>query len=131
MATLGFLRQRLPEARRFYRHELGGYIGLAEALLAVAPTELEPSRGALVRLVQRAQGVLQHPEADLADFEEATRDLREAATRLADAAEGSPARAAIEAVILERSEALIAQARQWCTPFGFELKPQGLPRPAW
>ena len=131
IATLAFVLKRLPEARRYYRHELSSYLALADALLAAAPTELAGPKAELERCRADGRAALDRPEADIADFELATRRLREATTRLADEAQATPARASIEAIILEQSAPIIDQARQWCTPFGFELKPQNLPQPAW
>ncbi len=131
MATLAFVLKRLPEARRFYRHELKSYLGLADALLAASPEVLADARAELERFAGEGRATLDRPEADLADFELATRRLRESVARLAEAAQDAALRRQLETIILEQSEPIIAQARQWCTPFGFELRPQSLPPAAW
>ena len=85
----------------------------------------------LERFAGEGRATLDRPEADLADFELATRRLRESVARLADAPKDAAVRRQLETIILEQSEPIIAQARQWCTPFGFELRPQSLPPAAW
>ena len=131
VATLAFVLKRLPEARRYYRHELSSYLTLADALLTAAPAELAGSKAELERGWADGRAALDRPEGAIADVALAPRRLREALTRLADEAQATPARASVEAIILEQSAPIIDQARQWCTPFGFELKPQDMPQPAW
>ncbi len=92
MATLAFVLKRLPEARRFYRHELKSYLGLADALLAASPEVLADARAELERFAGEGRATLDRPEADLADFELATRRLRESVARLADAAQDAALR---------------------------------------
>lgn len=126
IATIGFVKTRLPEARRFYRMELRSCIALgAEA------ARIDRAATVLAAAIDAGEAALADPEADIADFEVASRRLRDQITALSHAAVGTPHQAALEAAILEKSGALIAQQRQWCAPFGFELQPEALPQPAW
>lgn len=123
--TIGFVKTRLPEARRFYRMELRSCLDLASEAARIAGTD---SLGEAIRAGERA---LADPAADLAEFEAASRALRDGVTALSHGAVGKPHQAQLEAAILDKSGALLAQNRQWCAPFGFELQPESLPPPAW
>lgn len=124
--TIGFVKTRLPEARRFYRMELRSWIALARDVHAIADAE-----NGLASKVETAEAVLNDPDKDLADFELASRELRDAVTAASSAAVGKPQGGRIDAAILDRHGNMLAQSRQWCLPFGFELQPELLPKPAW
>lgn len=120
IATLAFVAERLPDARRYYRWELSAYLDLARDLGAGGDA-------ALAAFVEAGGAVLARPEADIADYEQVAHQGREAIAAFAES-DGS---IAVERLILKRSAAIIDQQRQWCRPFGFELKPETLPAPAW
>lgn len=124
--TIGFVKTRLPEARRFYRLELRNWIGLARDVAAIAVAE-----NGLAARVEAAEAILNDPEKDLADFESASRQLRDAVTKASSDAVGTPHAERLDAAILDRHSEMLAQSRQWCLPFGFELQPELLPKPAW
>lgn len=124
--TVGFVKTRLPEARRFYRMELRNWIGLARDVAAIADAD-----NGLASKVEAAEAVLNDPEKDLADFELASRELRDAVTTASSDAVGKPLGERIDARIVDRHSDMLAQSRQWCLPFGFELQPELLPEPAW
>lgn len=126
IATIGFVKTRLPEARRFYRMELRSCVDLAAEATRIAggPETLNDA-------IDVGRGTLADPEADIADFEAASQRLRDGITALSLAAVGRQHQSALEAVILGRGGALLAQNRLWCAPFGFELQPESLPEPAW
>ena len=125
IATIGFVKTRLPEARRFYRMELRSCIDLAQEAARIAGTD------SLACAIKHGESALADPEADIADFETASRSLRDGVTALSHASVGQPHQAQLDAAILEKSGALIAQNRLWCMPFGFELQPEKLPKPDW
>jgi hypothetical protein len=126
IATIGFVKTRLPEARRLYRMELRSCIDLArETVSIIGGSE------ALSDAIDIGTGTLADPEADLADFATASQSLRDGVTAASHAVVGQPCQAALDAVILEKGGALLAQNRLWCAPFGFELHPESLPAPAW
>ena len=136
IATLAFVAKRLPEARRFYRQELRAYLTMATTLAGVttvaSTTGERVASGEEIELcIAEGRATLDRAEADLADFEHATRRLREAITRLADAAHGTASRRDIERIMLEQSDGIIGQSRQWCSMFGLESDPQSLPQPSW
>lgn len=125
IATIGFVKTRLPETRRFYRMELRSGIDLAQEAARIAGAD------SLAGAIKHGESALADPEADIADFETASRSLRDGVTALSHASVGQPHQAQLDAAILEKSGALIAQNRLWCAPFGFELQPENLPKPDW
>jgi hypothetical protein len=126
IATIGFVKTRLPEARRFYRLELHNCIELAEEVARITS-----SSDTLAETINMARCALADPEADIAEFETASRRLRDLVTALSHSSVGQPYQAQLDAAILEKSGALVAQYRLWCAPFGFELQLDNLPEPAW
>lgn len=125
VATIGFVKARLPEARRYYRMELRYFVDLAAAAAETAGGD-----ATLDRLVGEGEAALASAEADIADYEAVTGRLRDAITALASHAEPET-RARLDRLVLERSGELLPQYRQWALPFGLELKPEALPAPAW
>lgn len=125
VATIGFVKTRLPDARRFYRMELRSYVDLAKEAAHIAGDD------SLACAIKDGESALADPGADIVDFEAASRSLRDGVTALSHASVGQPHQAQLDAVILTRSGALIAQSRLWCVPFGFELQPENLPKPDW
>jgi hypothetical protein len=126
IATIGFVKTRLPEARRFYRMDLRHCIDLATEVARIAGVH-EP----LTEAISAAEGALADPEADIAAYEDAGRRLRDLITAASHEAVGQACQAALDRVILEKGGALVAQNRLWCSPFGFELQPEKLPKPTW
>ena len=124
--TIGFVKTRLPAARRFYRMELRSCIDLASEASRIAGAS-----AVLADAIRAGEGELADPEADVAEFEAASRTLRDGVTALSHASVGQPWQVKLEGAILERSYALLAQHRKWCAPFGFELQPESLPPAAW
>lgn len=131
MATLSFVKVRLPEARRYYRMELQSFMDLARDVAGLAQSAQPAGTDELRASVAAGAALLADPEADLADYDSATRTLRDGITQLSHRCVGAPCQRAIDRLILDRSEAIMLQSRQWCSPFGFELKPEDLPAPAW
>jgi hypothetical protein len=106
--------------------ELRNWIDLARGVAAIAETE-----DRFASSIDAAETVLKDPEKDLADFESAGRKLRDAVTAASSDAVGSAHQRHLETAILARHSDMLAQSRQWCLPFGFELQPELLPKPAW
>jgi hypothetical protein len=126
IVTIGFVKTRLPEARRFYRMELRSCIEIARTAADIADASGELAEG-----IKAGEQALADPEADIAEFETASRALRDSVTALSHASVGQPFQLKLEAAILNKSSTLVAQYRQWCLPFGFELHPEALPKAAW
>jgi hypothetical protein len=126
IVTIGFVKTRLPAARRYYRMELRGWIDLARVAAQVAGTP-----DAMAETIGGGERALGDPDADLAEFESASRRLSDGVTALSYASVGQSHHAQLDSLILERGRARVAQYRLWCAPFGFELQPGKLPKPAW
>ncbi|QIG54725.1 hypothetical protein G6N82_11680 [Altererythrobacter sp. BO-6] len=125
VATISFVKTRLPEARRYYRMELRHFIDLAEAAARMTGED-----AALDAAVRDGEAALRDAEADIGNYIEITRRLREEVAALASRTEGED-RAALDRLVLDTSGELLAQYRQWALPFGLEPKPEELPAPAW
>ena len=124
--TIGFVKQRLPEARGFHRMELRGWIDLAKRAVNIAGGADD-----LTSRIEAGEAALADPEADIGAFSAAQRDLRDAITTVYSATTGEPYAAELEAAILDGHGALTQQNRLWLMPFGFEIQPETLPEPAW
>lgn len=125
VATISFVKTRLPEARRYYRMELRHYLGLAGE-----SAEIAGGAARLEEIADEGEAVLKNPEADIADFEQITGRLRDEVTALASCADPD-IRARLDRLVLEKSGELFPQYRQWVSPFGLEVNPEALPAPAW
>lgn len=126
IATIGFVKARLPEARPYYRHDLRGWIAFAKEATDISGA-FEPLDKARIA----GEALLDDPAADVPDVEAASRRVADAVTALSDRSVGQPFSAQLDAAIFDRADSRIAQSRQWCAPFGFELQPETLPQPAW
>lgn len=116
--TIGFVKQRLPEVRRFARWELSAYLDLAREL---------GEDQALSSFIADGAAALQRPEADVADYDLITRRGRGAIAAFVDASGNRR----VADQVLEGSRPIVDQSRLWCAPFGFELRPEALPAAAW
>lgn len=126
IATIGFVKTRLPQARRYYRNDLRGWIAFADEASAIAGA-FEPLDSARIA----GAALLDDPEADLGDFEAASRRVADAATLLSHQSVSQPFQSRLDVAIFAWGEARIGQYRQWCSLFGFELLPETLPEPSW
>lgn len=131
IATLSFIKTRLPQARRYYRMELSSYMDLAIAAAELARPHLPADSEELGQIVSAGKAMLDDPEADIGDYEAITRSLRERITQLSSHAIGTPCHNELDHMILDRGGELLLQYRQWCAPFGLELKPDELPAAKW
>lgn len=120
LATLSFIKSRLPEARRYYRMELSSYLALAEEAVGIAGPHLGSECGAIREQISSGRVQLNSPEADVADYQAVTRRLREGIAALLNRADGQDDDKKLNALILDKSERILNQYRLWCLPFGFE-----------
>ena len=131
IATLSFVASRMPDARRFARYELLTYADMADAVAEAAAGEKPNQARTLGATATEGRALLERADADTEALEAAARACREEIAAVSDAVHGTEAAGAVERIVLERSGPIIAQSRLWCAPFGFELKPDDLPAPAW
>lgn len=126
IATIGFVKTRLPDARRYARMETSHFARLGQDVAECAGDEAH-----LSALVREARAMLDDPAAEVADYDGMTSRLRSEIAALGSRCGDPEKRKAIDGIVLRESAALLGQARQWTSPFGFELKPEDLPPPAW
>lgn len=127
LAAIGFMRQRLPHARRYYRGTLQHYLELSAAVVALLPADA----GDLALLAAEGRAVLDDPSSTDADFCAATGVLRAKIAATVEAGQGTAQESALDALIMDHSERILMEDRAWCVPLGFELRPDDLPRPDW
>jgi hypothetical protein len=126
LLTLRFVHSRLPDMRRYARMELNALLALATDSMAAAG-----SAPALADAIAAAGVASADPAADTASVEQAARRLRDEITALGAATSDPALVARLDRLVLEAGGAMTGQARQWASPFGFELRPEELPAPAW
>ena len=131
MAALEFMGQRIPAARRYYRDELASYIALSRDAVALVSAEAGAACAGLIEAMATGESELQRPDAEIEHYQLITRRLREGLAGLLALSISHAAEAALQALVLERSEAILLAARVWCLPLGFELNPEALPRLGW
>jgi len=97
----------------------------------IAQANLGPLVAKLSGDVAAGKAELERSESDIEEYRAITMRLREQLAALSNAAVGTPCKDTLDRMILEKSGDLLMQYRLWCAPFGFELKPEDLPKPAW
>jgi hypothetical protein len=122
IATLTMVRNRLPLQRRLARALLADAVSLVEAI--AEPMEDAEDKKLLGDLAQRGKSALADPALDAHDLAVTVRELNAAASGIIDKVQLSPARAAVESIVLQRSATRIQLGRAWCLPAGFEASPQ-------
>lgn len=127
MAALGFMRQRLPYAGRFFRGELVSYAALARAAADLIGSHDPIGADELRALAERGHGLLQRPGTDWAEYVEAARGLRAAIGSVIERGANAPYARDLSDLIIATSSQTHLQARAWYLPFGFELRPETLP----
>jgi len=127
LAATGFLQQRVPLARRYYRGTLQRYLTTADAVAALLDADAEN----LADQSNLGKAVQDDPAASDADLRAATATLRAGVAALVEAAKDTPQECALDALVLEHSEAILSEDRSWCIPLGFELRPEDLPKADW
>lgn len=131
MAALAFMQQRLPHARRYHRSTLRSYLNLSHAIIDLLKSNGDAEINELESLVAKGRVVLQSPEAEETDYQDVTAELRCIVSAISAAAAGAGHEAALDALIIEHSGPILLNDRVWCSPLGFELRPQDLPVPSW
>jgi len=112
LATLGIVRQRLPDLHAYLRRDLTEAIALARRIGAD---------------VGEGEAVLASPESSPQQIEAEVRTLKEAITARIDAARGTPQEAAVAAAVLDAADPAIMRWRAWASGMGFEPDPAALP----
>ena len=127
LATLEFMRTRLPYARRYYRLELETYLDLAQQVADIVANELPVQKTQLESSIALGKKELDRPTAENEDYLIVARQIRETISATIAEANEKPFAQRLNALIIKTSEQQLVQERVWCLPFGFELRPEDLP----
>jgi hypothetical protein len=115
LATLGIVRQRLPDLHAYLRRDLTEAIALARRI------------GADSAAVGDSEAVLAAPTSSPQRIEAQVRSLKEAITSRIDAARGTPDESAVAVAVLNAAEPAILRWRAWSIGMGFEPDPAAVP----
>lgn len=112
LATLGIVRQRLPDLHAYLRRDLTEAIALARRIGAE---------------VGESDAVLASPESSPQRIEAQVRTLKEAITARIDAVRGTADEPAVAAAVLDAADPAILRWRAWASGMGFEPDPAAVP----
>lgn len=128
MVALDFMRQRLSQAGPFYRRELSDYAEMAEGAAALIDAHAADKASELQSLARAARVTLQQPSSDWLSCIAGAQALRSALTAAVEDSDGAPYERGLAELVLLASETIHLRARTWNLPFGFELRPDELPK---
>lgn len=112
LATLGIVRQRLPDLHAYLRLDLTEAIALARRIGAD---------------VGAGEAVLASPESSPQRIEAEVRTLKEAITARIDTARGTPDEGGVATAVLDAADPAILRWRAWASGMGFEPDPAAVP----
>lgn len=115
LATLGIVRQRLPDLHAFLRRDLADNCALARAI------------GVPAAEWQRAEAALATPGCGPQQIEREVRELKEAISARIDAVRGTPDEGPVAAAVMAAQEPMILRLRAWAIGMGFEPDPGQIP----
>lgn len=128
LATLEFVRIRLPYARRYHRLELENYLSLAAEILDLVRGDQHALGDRLVANITAGWMELTRPEAELEDYVAVTRTLRETIASAVRAAISKPYEQALDLLVIRRQEHFLMHQRAWCVALGADFSPNDLPQ---
>lgn len=116
-----FVRKRLHLVHGRERFDLRHYLDLSHGLLAIGELRGE-AIDTLRAMVPSAEGLLKDPAALTGEIRSAAMDLGHAVTTVVQQAHDdiSPARVAIDRLVLRATEAKLDMERLWYEPVGFD-----------
>lgn len=115
LATLGIVRQRLPDLHAYLRRDLADNIALARQI------------GGEGAAIAESERVLGSPESSPQQIEAQVRLLKEAIVARIDAVRGTPSERAVAEAVIAAQEPMILRARAWAIGMGFEPDPTQIP----
>lgn len=127
IATLEFTRQRLPYARPYHRLELQKVIDLSQEVADLVGTDQADNRAALTEASANARALLHQPDAEVEQYIQVGRTLREGITEAVRHSAGQPYESELDQLIVERQRVLFTLQRVWCAPLGLDGKAASLP----
>ncbi len=115
LATLGIIRQRLPDLHAYLRRDLADNIALAR--------QIESDRA----VIAESERVLASPACSPQQIEAQVRTLKEAIAARIDAVRGTQVARAVAEAVIAAQEPMILRARAWAIGMGFEPDPTQIP----
>lgn len=131
LIALDFMQDRLPKARSYYRLELELHRDLGAAVVDLLACHSAKATHSLLPFLESCQVSLDDPKAEWSDYIRISRGIREAVAATVADAEGAAYEKELDALIIDKNEFILLQARIWAAPFGFELNPEALPSGEW
>lgn len=126
LATLGLVKNHLPQWHGYQRRDLETHLALAEELAGLAAksgTVLDE----LGQAMQAGAHALVNPEMGAHDLEQQVRRLKEGIVLLINATRGSAAQNAMTQAVLRAEATVILRSRAWSIGMGFEPDPAQIP----
>lgn len=127
LATLGFIRQRMPYARRFHRLELQDLLDLAEEVGALICQDQQDLAAQLAGNGDEGKGALRSVEAEVEDYLVVGRRMRELIAEAVQGSAGKPYERQLDELVLARQKAFLEVQRVWCAPLGLDPQAGELP----
>lgn len=127
IATLEFTRQRLPFGRRYHRLELNQLLGMTGVIRRLIGQDQPTLKQAIAGKEAVAEKLLADPEAEIEDYIQIGRDLRERIKQAIAQSEGKTYEAALDTLVVEQQQALLTMQRVWCAPLGLDSAVSTMP----
>jgi hypothetical protein len=127
LATLEFMRQRLPYARSFHRLELTHLLSLSEGVRAFVADDQPALAAQLEQIEATGKNDLARPEVEIEDYLVVGRKLRELIGELIRLSNGKPYEKELDKLALHSQKDFLPVQRAWCMPLGLDSRPDELP----
>lgn len=122
IATLEFSRQRLPYSRSYHRLELSKIIQMAAAIRDIIGRDQEACHKKLLDAEKAANTLLNNPEAEVENYLQKGRELRELITISIQNSANKPYEKQLDNMVVCHQETLLYMQRVWCAPFGLDTE---------
>lgn len=126
LATLGLIKNRLPQLHRYQRHELMLNLDLVTALATITHKANIAING-LTETIGSSRDLLNDPAMGATEMEQQVRTLKDMAVSVVNAARGTTAQAEVMTLVLNTQEAMDLCRRAWTLAMGFEPDPSQIP----
>ena len=127
LATLEFMRHRLPYARSFFRLELTHLLSLSESVRALVADDQPALAAELCQIEAAARNDLARPEIEIEDYLVVGRKLRELIGELIRLSNGKSYEKQLDQLTLRNQKEFLPLQRAWCMPLGLDSRPDELP----
>jgi len=127
LATLSFLRQRLPYARGYHRLELHHFMDCSVAVRNFIAADQPELATQMKNTESLGSDELDRPQAEIEDYHLVARKLRELISESVKMATGKPYEAELDTFVCRQQEVFLTAQRAWCTPLGLDTDADKLP----